>query len=92
LPTKYFDIHNVVLSNPPSKDMNEWEQGTEETEYTIKPLPVRDQIILDPFMGSGTTGEGALNLERRFIGIEIEKIYCSNAAQRLSKFIRDTFI
>ena len=41
-----------------------WEQSTIEAEHMIKPLTVEGNIILDPFMGSGTTGEAALNLKR----------------------------
>ena len=36
-------------------------------------------------MGSGTTGEAALNLKRRFIGIEVDKEHYSRTKQRLSK-------
>lgn len=40
------------------------------------------EIILDPFMGSGTTGVACANLGRRFIGIEIEPKYFSIACRR----------
>lgn len=40
-------------------------------------------IILDPFMGSGTTGVAALKLNRNFIGIEKEKVYFDLANNRL---------
>ena len=36
-------------------------------------------------MGSGTTGEAALNLKRRFIGIEVDKKHYSRTKQRLTK-------
>ncbi len=41
------------------------------------------QTILDPFMGSGTTGVAAVNIGRKFIGIEIEPKYFDIACRRI---------
>ncbi len=52
------------------------------------------QIILDPFMGSGTTGVAAVKLGRKFIGIEIEPKYFDIACRRISEALKqpDMFI
>jgi site-specific DNA-methyltransferase (adenine-specific) len=52
------------------------------------------ETILDPFMGSGTTGVAAVKLGRRFIGIEIEPKYFDIAYRRISEALKqpDLFI
>ena len=52
------------------------------------------EIILDPFMGSGTTGVAAVKLGRRFIGIEIEPRYFDIACRRIEEATRqpDMFV
>lgn len=47
------------------------------------------EIILDPFMGSGTTGVASLELNRDFIGVEIDKEYFEIAKNRLSTNYQD---
>lgn len=42
-----------------------------------------DETVLDPFMGSGTTGVACMNLGRKFIGIEIEPRYFDIACERI---------
>jgi len=55
---------------------------------------VEAETILDPFMGSGTTGVAAVKLGRRFIGIEIEPRYFDIACRRIEEATRqpDMFI
>lgn len=45
--------------------------------------------ILDPFMGSGTTGVACVRLGRKFIGIEIEPKYCDIACKRIDEAYDD---
>ena len=49
----------------------------------------QNQIILDPFLGSGTTAMVALDLNRLVIGFEIRQDYCDIAANRIETFLQD---
>jgi len=42
------------------------------------------ETILDPMMGSGSTGIAALSLNRKFVGIEIDKTYFDLACHRIN--------
>ena len=53
-------------------------------EHIIKIASNENDIVFDPFMGVGSTGKAALNLGRRFIGIEFEKEYYEATVKRLS--------
>lgn len=43
-------------------------------------------VILDPFMGSGSTGDAALSLKREFIGVELSEEFFNMSKTRLSKY------
>jgi modification methylase len=45
----------------------------------------RDDVVLDPFMGSGTTCVAAKQLGRKYIGFEISEEYCAIARERIDK-------
>jgi len=65
-------------------------------EYLIRLTTRENQIVLDPFMGSGTTAIACRNLNRRFIGFEINEVYYNDAIKRLQnetkqmRFIRES--
>lgn len=54
-------------------------------EYFVRLLSNRGEAILDPFMGTGTTGVAAVELGREFIGVEKDSKYFDIAASRLVK-------
>lgn len=53
-------------------------------EYFINLLSNENDTILDPFMGSGTTGVACKKLKRNFIGYDLNKEYCEIALKRLN--------
>jgi len=69
------------------------ERGQERLHPMQKPVVVMEwcigmfdaDTILDPFMGSGSTGVACMKLNRRFIGIEIDPTYFAIAAKRIAK-------
>jgi site-specific DNA-methyltransferase (adenine-specific)/modification methylase len=52
-------------------------------EHMIKIASNKGDMVFDPFMGVGSTGVAALNLGRKFIGIEIDEKYFKAAEKRL---------
>ena len=54
-------------------------------EWTVNRASLEGETILDPFMGSGTTGVACARLGRRFIGIEIEPKYFDIACRRIDE-------
>lgn len=53
----------------------------------IKILTYKNDIVLDPFMGSGTTAVAAETLNRRWIGIELSENYTNIAKERVKPFV-----
>jgi DNA modification methylase len=51
-------------------------------------LAVPGQLILDPFMGSGSTGVAAVGLNKKFIGIEIDQKYFDLSCKRISNALK----
>lgn len=76
-----------------------WEFMQEQKNGHPAPFPValinriisstNAQIILDPFMGSGTTAVAAKQLGRHYIGIEIASEYCRMAEDRIAGTVKD---
>lgn len=52
--------------------------------HLVKLISFENQIVLDPFMGSGSTGIACLKSKRKFVGYELEKDYFDIATKRIN--------
>lgn len=57
-------------------------------KYLVELFSIPGAVILDPFMGSGSTGIGSLLADRRFIGVEMSEHFFDIAKQRLEKTVQ----
>ncbi len=83
------EMHNFIESPICMKPerLNKPKHPTQKPVAVLKKLieiaSNENDIIFDPFMGVGSTGVAALTLNRRFIGVEIDKTYYEAAKQRI---------
>ena len=78
-------IGDVTQSGAPDKTHHPWGQSESGFTDIIERFTRPGQIILDPFLGGGTTGVVALRLGRQFIGIEIDEKTLAIARARMAK-------
>jgi site-specific DNA-methyltransferase (adenine-specific) len=65
------------------KHLHPTQKPEELIEWLVKYWSFKNDIVLDPFMGSGTTGVVCKKLNRKFIGFEIDKNYYDIAKKRI---------
>jgi site-specific DNA-methyltransferase (adenine-specific) len=78
---------------PPDRDEKEFgkhptQKPIELLERIILASSEKDDLVVDPFMGSGTTGLASAKLNRKFVGIEIESNYIEVFKKRLDALTR----
>eukprot|EP00161_Ancyromonas_sigmoides_P003797 TRINITY_DN13699_c0_g1_i1.p1 TRINITY_DN13699_c0_g1~~TRINITY_DN13699_c0_g1_i1.p1 ORF type:complete len:374 (+),score=53.27 TRINITY_DN13699_c0_g1_i1:127-1248(+) len=66
-----------------SKDRHPTQKPVELMEYLIKTFSRPGDLILDPFMGSGTTGVACVRTGRRFVGVEADEGFFGTAKERV---------
>lgn len=72
----------------PSIAVHPTQKPVELLEWLIKTYTNENEVVLDNCMGSGSTGVAAVNLNRKFIGIELEKEYFDTATNRIKGTIK----
>lgn len=83
-PKKAGRIHEVVYSVDAEKNGHPCPKPLKPWTWLVDRVSDIGETVLDPFMGSGTTGVACANLGRKFIGVEIERKYFDIACERIS--------
>jgi DNA modification methylase len=84
----YQDVWHIErnLNNQSEKvSHHETEKPVKIINIILKHSTKEGDIVLDPFLGSGTTAVACINLGRNFIGFEINKEYCDVANKRIAE-------
>lgn len=80
---KRYMWHGMLRANKEPRGDHPTQKPVGIMEWVISHLPQDVESIIDPYMGSGTTGVASVKMEKKFIGIEREKKYFDIACQRI---------
>jgi len=80
-------IGDYINSGKYDKRFHDWGQTEEGMAQLVERFTVKGDIVLDPFCGAGTTGVAAINMERRFIGIDNDEYSIKQTGERLKKIV-----
>ena len=76
-------LSDVIFPEKKEKDHHPWQQSEAEAAYYIEKLCPEGGLVVDFFLGGGTTAVAAQKLGRRFIGFEINAASIERASERL---------
>lgn len=76
---------NILSFSRSGNKLHPTEKPVAIMEYLVSKSTDEGNVVLDPFMGSGTTGVACANLNREFIGIEMDEGYFNIAKERIEK-------
>ena len=77
------------VKNNRTNRLHPTEKPVELMKILIENSSNKNDIVLDPFMGAGSTGVASVESGRKFIGIEIDKSYYDVSKQRLKDYIEE---
>lgn len=81
-----YERSNVWKINPETASKHLAPYPKELSDKIVKYYSYVDDVVLDPFMGSGTTAISCIDLKRQYLGVEIHQEYIDMAQQRISSF------
>ena len=80
------DVPNRKTKSEDGKNLHDTEKPIALMEILIGNSSDENDLVLDPFMGIGSTGIACKNLHRKFIGIELDENYFNVAKERIDKY------
>lgn len=88
--TSYKQTHtnyprSVQVFKSASKTVHSTQKPVELMKYLIKTYTNEQDVVIDMFMGSGSTGVACVNTNRKFIGIELDPEYFAIAEERINQ-------
>lgn len=86
-----YQWNGMIRANDEPRGEHPTQKPLQVMEWAIKQLPEGTETILDPFMGSGTTGVAAVSMGLKFIGVEREQRYFDAACRRIATFQQRLF-
>ncbi len=90
-------IRDPIKGGGREKSLHPWQQSLPEAEELIKWFTNKGDLVVDPFLGSGTIGAAAKLWERNFFGMDIDKDAVDIAERRVQRIqpqmtLQDSFI
>lgn len=76
---------DFVADGSREKGEHEWQQSEAEAAYWVGELSRPDDLVLDPFVGGGTTAAVCKSLSRRFVGCDIDAKHVDTARRRITE-------
>jgi DNA modification methylase len=82
---------SLTLTKGSPKNGHPCPKPLEVMEWIVNRGSMEGETVLDPFMGSGTTGVAAIKLNRNFIGIELDNDYLTIAQKRIDEALNGSY-
>lgn len=84
-----FRYPDVLKANRTGNKLHPTQKPVDLLEILIKQSSEEGEVVLDCFMGSGSTGVACVNTNRKFIGIELDEKYYNIAKERIESIKKD---
>lgn len=77
-------VNDIVTDGVREKSGHEWQQSEAEAGYWVEKLTQPGDLVVDPFLGSGTTAAVARRLGRRFVGCDVDPLAVARTKERVA--------